>query len=161
MPLPIRTYDDVLRFSAYVSGYFGLSFTIDNLLSGDAVLVKREVVDQVGHMDTQFFGYFGDLEFGIRVQRAGFDLVCAKGAWLHHEGGGHIKAQVDDPERNAKRRQLVQTAYDLFRAKWCPEAPEQWRSVEQLDFELMRTRGPLTSSPSPLPDSSSARSDDC
>lgn len=141
---PVRTYADICRFSAHVAAQCGLTYTIDNLLSGDAVLVQRAVIRKVGMFDTQYFGYFGDLEYGIRVQRAGFQLVCAKGAWLHHEGAGHIKHGPDDPERNAKRMALVKAAYDKFRANWCPESPEKWESVRQLDFDLMRERGPIT-----------------
>lgn len=140
---PCRTQNDVYQFSAHVAQMNGLTYTVDKLLSGDAVLIKRSVIDSVGHFDTQFFGFFGDPDFGIRTQRAGFKLVCAKGAWLHHEGGGHIRVEPNFDVKQKERAQLVQNAWAKFRAKWYPEGPEVFRSVNEIDFGMLVKRGPL------------------
>jgi 2,4-dienoyl-CoA reductase-like NADH-dependent reductase (Old Yellow Enzyme family) len=44
--------------------------------------------------DLRFFGYFGDVGFGLRAHLAGFKLVCAKGAWLWHRRAGHVMADA-------------------------------------------------------------------
>lgn len=95
----------------------------DKHLSGDAVIVRRALVEKIGVLDRQFFGYFGDPDFGIRARRAGFRLVCAKGAWALHMGAGHIMAQYQQgkgtPQQlRDQRMQLVAGAYARFRAKW-------------------------------------------
>lgn len=139
-PFPMRGYQDVLDFSNYISRYQGLHYVEDKLLSGDAILIKRTVLDKIGVMDTRFFGYFGDLDYGIRAKRAGFKLVCAKGAWLHHEGGGHIKheANTENVNLNLKhqnRMQMVQAAYINFREKWDTSLPETYPGYLNFDFE--------------------------
>lgn len=144
-PLPMRGYQDVLDFSNYISRYHGLHYVEDKLLSGDAVLIKRTLLDKIGVMDTRFFGYFGDLDFGIRARRAGFKLVCAKGAWLHHEGGGHIKheANTENADLNLKhqnRMQMVQAAYTKFREKWDTSLRETYSGSLDFNFEKLHTK---------------------
>ncbi len=141
-PLPLRDYRDVLLFSGFISEYYGKTFAEDKLLSGDAVLIRREVLDSIGNMDTRFFGYFGDLDFGIRVRRAGFKLLCAKGAWLHHYGAGHVtdgvKTKEEMTERTKARMALVHAAYQEFRRKWGTSIlPEVFRDVNKLDYDAL------------------------
>ena len=103
----------------------GLAFTEDQVLSGDSILVKRAVLERIGVMDTQFFGYFGDVDFGLRCHLAGFKLICAKGAWLRHEGAGHIKTEADRTKRGfgavqsdahaARRRRLYVISPEMGR----------------------------------------------
>lgn len=144
-PFPMRGYQDVLDFSNYISRYHGLHYVEDKLLSGDAVLIKRTLLDKIGVMDTRFFGYFGDLDFGIRARRAGFKLVCAKGAWLHHEGGGHIRheANTENIDLNLKhqnRMQMVQAAYTKFREKWDTSLREVYSGSLDFDLEKLHTQ---------------------
>src|SRR6185437_11808987 len=91
----LRDYEDLEAFSRYISGYWGVNYVEDRLLTGDSMLVSRAALDKIGTFDTRFFGYFGDIDFGLRLQRAGLKMVCAKGAWLWHEGAGayHDKAE--------------------------------------------------------------------
>jgi GT2 family glycosyltransferase len=94
-PQPPKTYPDIDQFSRNQFSAHTAGYAEDELLSGDAILLKRElVVEKIGVLDLRFFGYFGDIDYGMRAQLAGFKLVCAKGAWLYHEGGGHLKAQA-------------------------------------------------------------------
>lgn len=142
-PLPMRDYEDILSFSAWVAAHQRLAWVEDRLLSGDAILVRRALVDAIGVFDTDMYGYYSDLDYGLRAQRAGFRLVCAKGAWLHHEGAGHVKeeAAMDQrPFRDAheSRRTLIQAAYERFREKWDPTLPPRHEGVFY-DFERLRS----------------------
>src|SRR5262249_41100383 len=85
-PTDLRAYKDVENFSRIVLERNGLASTEDRELSADAVLIKRSVIERIGVMDLRFFGYFGDIDYGMRAHAAGFKLVCAKGAWLFHKG---------------------------------------------------------------------------
>lgn len=141
-PLPMRDYEDILAFSAWVSSHQRLAWVEDHLFSGDAVLVRRALVDRIGVFDPDMVGYYSDLDYGLRAQRAGFRLVCAKGAWLHHEGAGHVKDEAalgQIPFRNAHeaRRILIQADYETFRAKWDPSLPPRHEGVF-FDFEALR-----------------------
>jgi GT2 family glycosyltransferase len=136
----LSNYDEVLAFSGEVARKHGNSYTEDKLLSGDAVLLTRALVDKIGVMDLRFFGYFGDLDYGMRAHLAGFKLVCAKGAWLLHRGAGHVRREVElDREHSyvaarARRMALVEAAYGKFRDKWSDELPERYDNEEPLLF---------------------------
>jgi GT2 family glycosyltransferase len=137
MPKSYKEIDDFSRaaFSANACGW-----EEDQVLSGDAILVKRALVERIGVMDLRFFGYFGDIDYGMRAHLAGFKLVCAKGAWLYHEGGGHVKAQVarhpETPFEELHRRRMatVNVAYQQFRKKWNIEKPADYSDVNSVYY---------------------------
>jgi hypothetical protein len=128
---PLTTFKEVDAFSRSIFSANGCRYVEDQVLSGDAILIKRALVDRIGVLDLRFFGYFGDVDYGMRAHLAGFKLVCAKGGWLFHEGSGHVKHEL---VRNAltydevrdRRFALVETAYQEFRKKWHIRTPEIW-----------------------------------
>jgi GT2 family glycosyltransferase len=145
---PPRGLEDIIAFSEFVSSYHGLHFHDDDVLSGDCVLVKRSVIDAIGVLDTRFYGYFGDPDYGLRAQRAGFRLVCALGAWLHHEGGGHLTAdiaaaRISRHEAAASRQGLVAQAFETFRQKWGAAVGNSYAAdkppADQLGLRVLRT----------------------
>ena len=138
-PIEPRSYNDITSFSDHIAQINGLLATEDELLSGDAILIRRPLIDRIGVPDRQFFGYFGDPDFGLRARRAGFSLMCAKGAWLYHTGQGHIKAEAQVSQSTVdaqvvKRRELVIAQYAKFKAKWAgAKLPEQYSNVKEFD----------------------------
>lgn len=133
-PAEAQSLDDIMKFSASIYESNSLSYQTDRLLSGDAVLVKRALIDEIGVMDIGFFGYYGDVDYGIRARLAGFNLVCAKGAWLYHLVGGHMIREIEKSgERwqahKAKRMALVHEGYLAFRRKWNPSLPETFTGI--------------------------------
>jgi GT2 family glycosyltransferase len=139
-PYEPQSLADVENFAEFISKRFGLSHTIDPILSGDAVLIKRSLIDAIGVLDKRFFGYFSDVDYGIRAMRSGFKLVCAKGAWLRHYGAGHIRADRETDktsieQSHQKRMAMVQAAYAQFRLKWDMTLPEQYRGDMPLVFD--------------------------
>ena len=143
-PFEARSRQDWFDFSQMMSQSLGLAHSVDGILSGDAVLIRRPLLDKIGVVDRRFPSYFGDLDFGLRAQRAGFKLVCAKGAWLRHHGAGYIRAEVAArsttleaimPERMA----AVQEAYARFREKWDLSMPERYPGgTGSFDFAKLR-----------------------
>ncbi len=134
---------EVEQFAEYIARQHELTHVVDDMLSGDAVLVSRTLLDRIGVFDRRFFGYFSDIDFGLRAQRAGFKLVCAKGAWLRHIGAGHIRADreaqgLSQDESHRRRMDLVQAAYAQFRQKWDMKLPEQYRLDLPFDMEALR-----------------------
>jgi GT2 family glycosyltransferase/glycosyltransferase involved in cell wall biosynthesis len=61
-------------------------------VSGCLMLVKREVFEAVGLLDTDYFFSFEDLDFCLKARRAGFSTVLAGAAAVYHEGGRSIGA---------------------------------------------------------------------
>lgn len=144
-PLTLENYAQICAFSDYINQYNGLIYEEDTILSGDAILIKRELVDKIGYIDTQFFSYFGDLDYGIRLRKAGFKMVCAKGAWLFHHGAGYIKAEAPSedfsPEKMNQRQKMVNETYRLFCRKYnLPQGDfygHNMRGLDQICNELV------------------------
>jgi GT2 family glycosyltransferase len=149
VPLPEGANGDAMieEFSQKIFRANGAKFVEDRVLSGDAILIKRSLVERIGVLDMRFFGFFGDLDYGMRAHLAGFKLVCAKGAWLFHEGSGHVKREVEKlsstwDARNAARMKLVNSAYQEFRKKWNIPYPETYTDVRAIRyFETARANG--------------------
>jgi GT2 family glycosyltransferase len=135
----VSSYPGIDAFSQNVFRANGAKFAEDRLLSGDAILIKRALVERIGVLDLRFFGFFGDVDYGMRAHLAGFKLVCAKGAWLFHGGSGHVKREVEKlaatwEQRNAARMQLVDAAYQEFRKKWNIPYPQTYTNVRAIRY---------------------------
>ena len=59
-------------------------------VSGCAMLIKREVLQQVGLLDEEYFFSFEDLDLCLRAREHGFETVCVGRATAFHEGGMSI-----------------------------------------------------------------------
>jgi GT2 family glycosyltransferase len=138
----LKTFPEIDNFSRNIFGANGCRYVEDQVLSGDAILLKRSLIERIGVLDLRFFGYFGDVDYGVRAHLAGFKLVCAKGAWLFHEGSGHVKHEMAVQaltldEARDRRMGMVETGYQEFRKKWKLATPEVWAgggSVEAVHF---------------------------
>ncbi len=149
LPFPIRDFGDLESFARLVSEHGGLEWVEDDLLIGDSMLITRAVIDKIGVFDTRYYGLLGDVDFGLRAQRAGFKTVCAKGAWLWHEGAGAAKeihaVTPQDPALVAQRQQgMIRAAYVLFREKWDAAMPPEYPGIGHMDFARLRGLPPLS-----------------
>lgn len=57
------------------------------MLSGAALLVRREMIDQVGGFDERFHMYGEDIEWCLRIVRAGWWMIFEPLATVLHHGG--------------------------------------------------------------------------
>lgn len=55
-------------------------------ISGCAILVRRQVIEQIGALDTRFFYYWEETEWCLRASRAGWHIVHVPQAKLWHKG---------------------------------------------------------------------------
>jgi GT2 family glycosyltransferase len=149
-PAPVQSADEAFKFSADVRRHFGSQAVDWPMLIGDAMLIRRSVIDRIGVFDTRFYGFMGDIDYGIRLHRAGFRHVIARGAWLHHEGNGTAKAAAAAgdstvQEQGRKMVQQVESAYALFRQKWGESnLPPHFREMKRPHFEALHALGRMT-----------------
>ena len=54
-------------------------------LWGTALLIRREVVQEIGYLNEGYFAYFEDMEYSVRAQRAGFECRTCAGARVYHK----------------------------------------------------------------------------
>ncbi|OEU73122.1 MAG: hypothetical protein BA869_04100 [Desulfuromonadales bacterium C00003107] len=74
------------------------------LFSGCACLLRMESLKEVGLFDEDFFAYCEDTDLGLRLRRAGWKIVVAPGAYVHHyysmTGGKFSLQKIYWVERN-------------------------------------------------------------
>ncbi len=56
--------------------------------SACCVLIPRQVIETVGLLDKNFFLYFEDTDYSMRVKKAGFDLLFAPKSVIYHKNAG-------------------------------------------------------------------------
>jgi len=119
-PPLLRSFEEFVGFGSAIERQFHGQTIIDDYLVGDAFLVKRSVIDRIGTLDPQFYGYFADGDFGVRVRAAGFDLVLARGAYAGHKRHANFE-YLPPAERQAKlerRRDRVLENWTRFKLKY-------------------------------------------
>lgn len=67
------------------SGRPGVPSEVD-WISGCAILVRREVIEQAGMLDERFFYYWEEVEWCLRARRDGWRIVHVPAARLWHKG---------------------------------------------------------------------------
>ena len=105
-------------------------------ITGFCMLIKREVIQQVGILDERFgIGNFDD-DYGLRAHLAGFRTVIAKDVFIHHFGSRTFLDSSIDYAGLLERNRV------LFIEKW-HVAPERWGA-------LMSASPNIRSSPKPI-----------
>jgi N-acetylglucosaminyl-diphospho-decaprenol L-rhamnosyltransferase len=119
----------------YRRGLYGRGepFPIDHPL-GAALMVRREVIDEVGLLDERFFMYCEEIDWCMRIKKAGWQIVCCPRAEVVHFVGQSTKQFRDDMyvELHRSRYQLYQKHYgDGFRrvARWLVFLGVSWQGL--------------------------------
>jgi hypothetical protein len=58
-----------------------------SFVTGCCMLIKREVIEKVGMLPDEYFMYFEDVDFCVRVQEAGFKIIYEPKAVIYHKIG--------------------------------------------------------------------------
>jgi GT2 family glycosyltransferase len=75
-------------FSEYYLGYKDENETHPVAgVAGSCMLIRREVVDQIGYLDEQFFAYQEDADYCFRARQAGWQVYYYPDARIIHYGG--------------------------------------------------------------------------
>jgi GT2 family glycosyltransferase len=116
------------------------SLTEERFLVGDAFLVTRALIEKIGTFDTDFFGYYGDGDFGLRAQIAGFRNAFVPGALALHERHANLDyLPADERARKLSRRhERVAGALSHFVAKYGLQLTEA--SVHDIPWEALAKR---------------------
>jgi GT2 family glycosyltransferase len=110
-------YSDIADLHRWANGYCRLheSETLPmKMLGFFCVVLRREVYERVGELDESFgVGYFEDTDYCYRAHRAGYELRCARDAFVHHWQGASFRLLGDDSFADIYRKNQV-----LFESKW-------------------------------------------
>ncbi|TMV50788.1 glycosyltransferase family 2 protein [Paenibacillus mesophilus] len=114
-PTPLTTFYYVLglsklfskspRFNSYHMEYLNEdeAYPIDCLV-GAFMMVRREVIEQVGKLDERFFMYFEDTDWCFRIQKAG---------WINYY---YPKTKITHFKRGSSRGRPYRITYEFHRA---------------------------------------------
>ncbi len=86
-PTPARLYDSAFngRYSRRLYEV-GKPFRVDFTL-GATMMLRREVIEQTGMFDEQFFMYCEEIDWAWRIHTAGWDVCCVPAARIIHLSG--------------------------------------------------------------------------
>lgn len=90
-----------------------------NMISGAAVLARREMIAEVGGFDSRFHMYGEDNEWCLRITRAGWRIVFEPDALVMHHGAQSSRQRWNDLERLR-----IQTKASFVFQKFCLTRPQ-------------------------------------
>jgi len=83
-----RLFPNDQRFTGYLLNH------LDNdkinevkAISGSCMMIRREVIDQIGYLDERYFAYQEDTDYCFHARRAGWDVYYVPTACVIHHGG--------------------------------------------------------------------------
>ncbi|MEA2205886.1 MAG: hypothetical protein QOE77_2662 [Blastocatellia bacterium] len=89
-----------------------------NLLLGAAILVKREVIAEVGGFDERFHMYGEDLEWCLRIVRGGWKIIFDPAAEVLHHGGHAANQRWLNRDREIAKHKSTFLFYRLRLSPW-------------------------------------------
>ena len=83
-----RLFPNDKRFAGYLMTYLDEDLTHEaEAVSGSCMLICREVIDQIGYLDENFFAYQEDTDYCRRARLAGWKVFYNPSAQIIHYGG--------------------------------------------------------------------------
>lgn len=82
-----------------------------DFVSGCGMVVRREVIEDVGVFSPEYFMYYEDLDLCLRVKKAGWRIVCATGAMMWHA----VSASSGGSESPMKEYHQVRSSLIFYR----------------------------------------------
>jgi GT2 family glycosyltransferase len=87
-------------------------------LTGCAMLVKKEIIEEIGPLDTGYFLYFDETDWCARMIRAGYKLIYVPSAIVWHVVSGSLENQQIKSEYMIRNR--IRFALKNFDLKYMP-----------------------------------------
>jgi len=119
---------------------------------GCGMAFRRESLARVGPFDDRMLNYYDDVDYGIRLWRAGYRLLVAGDAWIDHVaaiGDSASKRLLCERHRmrvvlkNANGRVLREWAENERRAWWVAPREARLRKLRALGWNLRHLRSVL------------------
>ena len=118
VPVDYSTIGEMPRWAAeYCRRHDGETFQM-KMLGFFCVMFRREVYEKIGELDERFgVGYFEDTDYCYRVRREGYELRCARDAFVHHWQGASFRLLGEGAFAGIYRENQ-----QLFESKWGTES---------------------------------------
>lgn len=86
-------------------GYSQTSYQIESdhpylteWISGCAILVRSTILEKIGLLDDNYFAYFEDVDWSLRMRNQGFKLKVHPKSIIYHEAGAALKSKTKGGE---------------------------------------------------------------
>lgn len=66
-------------------------------VTGACMMISREVLEQVGLLDEDYFFYYEDVDLCLRARAEGWNVYAVPTAVVYHEGGATIRGRPEKP----------------------------------------------------------------
>ncbi len=108
----------------------GKSIPVTHIV-GFCLLVKRDVVEQIGGLDTEFgSGNFEDDDYCLRASIAGYETRVVIDVFIHHTGSQTFKGANIDYQKSMLRN------WEVFKDKWGIPAETQYEKSFKRPVQL-------------------------
>jgi GT2 family glycosyltransferase len=117
----------------------GEPFPVDFML-GATMMLKREVIQQTGGFDEQFFMYCEEIDWAWRIHNAGWTVCCVPAAHVIHLGGqstGQVRPRSLVDLWTSRLR-----LFDKYYPRW-----KLWLARRMIGFGMERKIRQLTNMP--------------
>jgi GT2 family glycosyltransferase len=114
---------------------------------GCGMAVRRSALQQVGSFDDRMLNYYDDVDYGIRLWRAGYRVVVAQDAWIDHgfgKSGGDSSRKRLLCERHRIRVMLKHTPVSSL-GRWAVHearaitgvvVPHRWQKLRAIAWNV-------------------------
>jgi GT2 family glycosyltransferase len=65
--------------------------TLLDWATGCCILIPSQVIQEVGSLENSFFAYFEDVDWSLRIRKAGYKIYLAADSQIFHEGSASSK----------------------------------------------------------------------
>ncbi len=98
---------------------------------GCGILVKSEVFEKIGLLDTRFFFYYEDIDLCLRAKKAGFDVLLASEATLKH------KKRLESQRASKFKAYQYERSRILFYCKYLVGRAKLWFVLAQIPHQIV------------------------
>jgi hypothetical protein len=103
-----RLFPQSKLFGGYLMNYMSEDATHEVAgVAGSCMLIRRQVIDQIGYLDERFFAYQEDADYCFQARRAGWQVYYVPTARVTHFGG-----------EGGSRVQPYRSVYAWHRSYW-------------------------------------------
>ncbi|MGY6522145.1 MAG: glycosyltransferase family 2 protein [Mongoliitalea sp.] len=82
------TRGDRATLASYTFGSHALDW-----VTGCCMLLPSKVIQELGPLQASFFAYFEDVDWSLRIRKAGYKLLLSKESVIYHEGNASSKKE--------------------------------------------------------------------
>ena len=102
----------------YETGYFSRALTIQNITAVTAacMITKREIFEKVGYMNEELEVAFNDIDFCLKIRKAGYDIIYNPYIELWH-----YESKTRGEENTPEKVKRFNNEIDIFKKYWQKE----------------------------------------